>query len=120
MRRNSLEEHAPSLPIAPVTPRRTASVRLGIGARLALALATVAAVITIGHGLATENTRRAVESLHSMQIEHEPQARRAAAVMEKLADYDRALVEYLQADHQAASDSITAAADAVDLAVNHY
>jgi diguanylate cyclase (GGDEF)-like protein len=103
-----------------VTPRRPTRLRLGIGARLALALATVAAVITIGHGLATENTRRAVESLHSMQIEHEPQARRAAAVMEKLANYDRAVVEYLQGDHQSALESISAAADEVDLAVNHY
>src|SRR5580704_3972596 len=117
---NAFEEHAPTLPIAPVMPRRPARLRLGIGARLALALAAVAAVIMIGHGLATENTRLAVQSLHSMQIEHEPQARRAATVMEKLADYDRAVVEYLQADRQTPLESITEAADAVDLAVNHY
>jgi len=117
---NAFEEHAPSLAIAPVMPRRPARLRLGIGARLALALAAVAAVIMIGHGLATENTRLAVQSLHSMQIELEPQARRAAAVMEKLANYDRAVVEYLQGDHQTPLESITAAADAVDLAVNHY
>jgi diguanylate cyclase (GGDEF)-like protein len=108
------------VPIAPVTERTPARLRLGIGARLALALAAVAAVITIGHGLATENTRRAVEALHSMQIEHEPQARRAETVMEKLADFDRTVVEYLQGDHQSAFESITTAGDDLDLAVNHY
>jgi diguanylate cyclase (GGDEF)-like protein len=101
-------------------PRTSARARLGIGARLALGLATVATVIMIGHGLATENTRRAVESLQSMQAEYAPQAHRAEAVMEKLADYDRAVVEYLQGDHQSAPESITSAADDVDLAANHY
>jgi diguanylate cyclase (GGDEF)-like protein len=103
-----------------VTRRAPARLRLGIGARLALALAAIAAVIMLGHGLATENTRRAVQSLRSMQIEYEPQALRAATVIEKLADYDRAVVEYLQSDHQSASESVTDAADEVDLAVNHY
>ena len=120
MRPNSSEAHDQSVSIAPVARRAPARVRLGISARLALALTAVAAVIMIGHGLATENTRRAVQSLHSMQIEHEPQARRAEAVMEKLADYDRTVVEYLQGDHQAPIDSIGNAADALDLAVNHY
>jgi diguanylate cyclase (GGDEF)-like protein len=120
MRANSPERHDSSLAIAPRAPRRPARLRLGIGARLALGLAAVAVVIMIGHGLATENTRRAVQSLHSMQVEHEPQARRAAAVMQKLADYDRAVVEYLQGDHQSALDSIASAADELDLAVNHY
>jgi hypothetical protein len=76
MRPNSSEGHDLNVPIAPVVPRAPARVRLGIGARLALALAAVAAVIMIGHGLATENTRRAVQSLHSMQAETSP--RRAA------------------------------------------
>ena len=120
MRPNSTEAHDPTVSLAPAAPRTPARVRLGIGARLALALTAVAAVIMIGHGLATENTRRAVQSLHSMQIEHEPQARRAEAVMEKLAAYDRAVVEYLQGDHQSAFESITSAADELDLAVNHY
>ena len=103
-----------------MAPRRPARLRLGIGARLVLALAAVAAVIVIGHGVATENTRRAVQSLHSMQVEHEPQARRAEAVMGKLADYDRAVTEYLQGDHQSAIESVAAAGDELDLAVNHY
>jgi diguanylate cyclase (GGDEF)-like protein len=120
MRPDSSETHDPPLAIAAAVPRRPARLRLGIGARLALGLAAVAAVIMVGHGLATENTRRAVEALHSMQVEHEPQARRAEAVMEKLANYDRTVIEYLQADHQAAIESITTAGDALDLAVNHY
>jgi diguanylate cyclase (GGDEF)-like protein len=120
MRPTSSEGDDPTVPIAPAAPRAPARLRLGIGARLALGLAAVATVIMVGHGLATENTRRAVQSLHSMQIEHEPHARRAAAVMEKLADYDRAVVEYLQGDHQSAFVSITAAGDELDLAVNHY
>jgi diguanylate cyclase (GGDEF)-like protein len=120
MRPDSAEQHDPTVAIAPVVRRTPARLRLGIGARLALGLAAVAAVIMIGHGLATENTRRAVEALHSMQVEHEPQARRAEAVMEKLANYDRTVIEYLQAEHPAAFESITAAGDALDLAVNHY
>lgn len=94
--------------------------RLGIGSRLALGLAVVAVVILIGHGLATETTRQAVQSLRSMQVEHEPRARRAAAVMRSLGDYDRAVIEYLQADRQADFESIALAAGALDLSVNHY
>ena len=120
MQPNASEPHDPTVPSAPVAERAPAPLRLGIGARLALALAAVAAVIMLGHGLATENTRRAVQALHSMQIEHEPQARRAETAMEKLANYDRAVVEYLQGDHQSAFESITAAGDELDLAVNHY
>ena len=120
MRPNPSEAHEATVATAPPTPRTAARLRLGIGARLALGLATVATVIVIGHGIATQHTRLAVQSLRSMQLEHEPQARRAAAVMEKLADYDRAVIEYLQGDHQFAFASITAAGGALDLAVNHY
>src|ERR1700721_2741945 len=123
MRPNSSEANdptVPTVPAVPMAPRRPARLRLGIGARLVLALAAVAAVIVIGHGVATENTRRAVQSLHSMQVEHEPQARRAEAVMGKLADYDRAVTEYLQGDHQSAIESVAAAGNELDLAVNHY
>src|SRR3984957_17415429 len=120
MRPNSSEADYPTVQTVPMAPRRPARLRLGIGARLVLALAAVAAVIVIGHGVATENTRRAVESWHRMRVEHEPQARRAEAVMGKLADYDRAVTEYLQGDHQSAIESVAAAGDELDLAVNHY
>src|SRR3984957_14310755 len=120
MRPNSSDASDSTVPTASMAPRAPARMRLGIGARLVLALAAVAAVIMIGHGLATENTRRAVQALHSMQLEHEPQARRAEAVMGKLADYDRAVTEYLQGDHQSAIESVAAAGNELDLAVNHY
>jgi diguanylate cyclase (GGDEF)-like protein len=114
------EANGPTASALPRAPRMPARLRLGIGARLVLALAAVAAVIMIGHGVATEDTRRAVQSLHSMQIEHEPQARRAEAVLGKLANYDRAVTEYLQGDHPSAIESVTSAGDELDLAVNHY
>ena len=105
---------------AAVAPRRGARLRLGIGARLALGLAAVAAVILIGQGLARQNTRLAVQALRDMQLETEPQARRAATAVSKLEGYDRAVIEYLQSDHQTALDSTTTAGDELDLAVNHY
>jgi diguanylate cyclase (GGDEF)-like protein len=120
MRPSSSEAIDPTVSALPMAPRRLARLRLGIGARLVLALSAVAAVIMIGHGVATEDTRRAVQSLHSMQVEHEPQARRAEAVMGKLANYDRAVTEYLQGDHPSAIESVSAAGDELDLAVNHY
>jgi len=40
--------------------------------------------------------------------------------MGKLAVYDRAVTEYLQGDHQSAIESVAAAGDELDLAVNHY
>src|ERR1700724_105460 len=63
-----------SLPSRPEGRRgwRGLKPRLGIGSRLALGLAAVAAVILVGHGLATQTTREAVEAVRSMQSEHEP------------------------------------------------
>jgi diguanylate cyclase (GGDEF)-like protein len=120
MRPNSFEiQNAPAT-APPVQQRARTPLRLGIGSRLALGLAVVAAVIAIGHGLATETTRQAVQSLRHMQIEHEPRARRAAMVMETLAAYDRAVIEYLHGDRQADIESITAAADELDRNINHY
>jgi diguanylate cyclase (GGDEF)-like protein len=103
-----------------VVARKAARVRLGIGSHLALGLAAVAVVIVIGQGLATETTRQAVQSLRTMQLEHEPQARRAQAVSDELAAYDRAVIEFLQGDHESAADGIGAASDELDRAVNHY
>jgi diguanylate cyclase (GGDEF)-like protein len=120
MRPNPSELHNSPAPLPPAAAHAHARARLGIGSRLALGLAVVAAVIAIGHGLATETTRQAVQSLRNMQIEHEPRARRAAAVMETLAAYDRAVIEYLHADQQADLQSITTAADELDRSVNHY
>ena len=102
----------------PATLRR--SFRLGIGGRLALGLAAVAAVILIGHTVATETTRKAVEAVRSMQQDHEPIARRAGTVVEKLVAYDRAVSEYLQAAHAPDLASITSAHAVLDSAMSAY
>jgi diguanylate cyclase (GGDEF)-like protein len=110
----------PTSALPPAAAAKRSRLRLGIGTRLALGLAAVAAVIAIGQGLATQTTRQAVQSLRSMQTEHEPHAQRAAAVVEEIAGYDRAVVEYLQGDHKSDFESIGVASDALDRTVNGY
>jgi diguanylate cyclase (GGDEF)-like protein len=110
----------------PVTTRKTPAARrswlprLGIGSRLAIGLTAVSAVILIGHTLARETTRRAVEAVQSMQQEHEPLARRAGSVQEKLVGYDRAVSEYVQAGRAPDLSSIDAARDALAASVRDY
>jgi diguanylate cyclase (GGDEF)-like protein len=94
--------------------------RLGIGGRLALGLAAVAGVILVGHTVATETTRKAVAAVRSMQLDHEPIARRAGTVVEKLVAYDRAVSEYLQAARTPDTASITSAHAVLDTAMNAY
>jgi diguanylate cyclase (GGDEF)-like protein len=94
--------------------------RLGIGSRLALGLAAVAAVILIGHTVATEKTRKAVEAVRAMQQNHEPLAHRASAVVEKLVGFDRAVSEYLQAAKVPDTTSISDARTALDNAMSAY
>ena len=120
MRPNPPDLHDPTAPTPPAAAPKRARLRLGIGTRLALGLAVVAGVIAIGQGLATQTTRQAVQSLRSMQTEHEPHARRAAAVVEQIAGYDRAVVEYLQGDHKSDFESIGAAGDGLNRTVNAY
>jgi diguanylate cyclase (GGDEF)-like protein len=83
-------------------------------------LAVVAAVILVGHALATRTTQEAVEAVRTMQNVHEPLARRASAIVEKLVAYDRAIADYLQTGHASAFDTITAAGDALEAAVSAY
>lgn len=94
--------------------------RLGIGSRLGLGLAAVCAVIVWGHLQASRTTRIAVESVRSMQTEHEPRAQRASSVVESLVAYDRAVIEYLQSGHSADLTGITNASNALDAAVLTY
>ena len=94
--------------------------RVGIGGRLALGLAAVAAVILIGHTLATETTRKAVAAVRSVQRDHEPITRRAATVAEKLVGFDRAVGEYLQAARAPDPTSIAQARAALDAAMAAY
>ncbi|MBV8804988.1 MAG: HAMP domain-containing protein, partial [Sinobacteraceae bacterium] len=93
---------------------------LGIGGRLTLGLAAVAAVIVWGHVLATRTTRVAVEAVESMQTQHEPRAQRASAVVQSLVAYDRAVIEYLQSGRSSDLGSITEAGNALDSAVLTY
>jgi diguanylate cyclase (GGDEF)-like protein len=96
------------------------SFRIGIGGRLALGLAAVAGVILIGHTLATESTRNAAAAVRSMQQDHEPVTRRAAAVVEKLVAYDRAVAEYVQAARAPDQNSIANARAGLDAAMLAY
>src|SRR5579862_3781396 len=85
--------------------------RLGIGGRLALGLAALAAVTLVGQLLTTRTTRLAVDAVRSMQTEHEPRAQRASALVETLVAYDRTVIEYLQEGRTSQAGTITAAAD---------
>jgi len=94
--------------------------RLGIGGRLALGFATLAAVILGGHLLANRTTRIAVDAVRAMQTEHEPRAQRASLVVEALVAYDRVVTEYLQEGTASDFGTITSAAAALDTALGAY
>jgi diguanylate cyclase (GGDEF)-like protein len=98
-------------------PRRP---RLGVGARLGLGLAAVAAVLVAGDMLATRTAREALEAVRSMQNRHEPLASRANAVLVRLIDYDRTVAEYVQAGKVADFAAITTAGAALEDAVGGY
>jgi diguanylate cyclase (GGDEF)-like protein len=109
---------------APPRPRRRAwlprAPRLGVGARLALGLAAVAAVLVAGEILATRTAREALQAVRSMQNEHEPLASRASAVLARLVDYDRAVGEYVRAQNGADFAAITTAGAALEDALGSY
>ena len=94
--------------------------RLGVGARLALGLAAVAAVLVVGEVLATGTARKALEAVRSMQNEHEPLADRAGAVLVRLVDYDRAVGGYVQAHGTTDFAAISRAGAALEGALGSY
>jgi len=94
--------------------------RLGVGARLALGLAAVAAVLVAGELLATRSAREALQAVRAMQNEHEPLASRASAVLARLVDYDRAVGEYVRAQNGADFAAITTAGAALEDALGSY
>jgi diguanylate cyclase (GGDEF)-like protein len=101
------------------TLRRRLRPRFGIGARLTLGLAAVAAVVVVAHVLAARTTREAVEAVRSMRTRHEPLAHRASAILEKLSAYDRAVGDDLQSgdgDFRA----LSSAGDALQQAIDRY
>ncbi len=67
--------------------------RLGVGAHLALGLAAVGGVVLLGQFLTSSVSRNAVEAVRSLQLRYEPQSRRAGAIIEKLAAFDRRVEE---------------------------
>jgi diguanylate cyclase (GGDEF)-like protein len=93
--------------------------RFGIGARLTLGFAAVAAVVVVAHVLAAQTTRAAVEAVRSMGIRHEPLAYRASAILEKLSAYDRAVGDELQSDN-GDLQALSTAGDALQQAVDRY
>jgi diguanylate cyclase (GGDEF)-like protein len=94
--------------------------RLGVGSRLALGLAAVAAVLVAGELLATRTAREALAAVRSMQNEHEPLASRASAVLVRLVDYDRAVGAYVQPRNGADFAAITSAGAALEDALGSY
>lgn len=94
--------------------------RLGVGARLALGLAAVAAVLVAGEILATRTAREALQAVRGMQNEHEPLASRASAVLARLVDYDRTVAEYVRAQNGADFAAITSAGAALEDALGSY
>ncbi|MHB8815435.1 MAG: putative bifunctional diguanylate cyclase/phosphodiesterase [Steroidobacteraceae bacterium] len=93
--------------------------RFGIGTRLTLGLAAVAAVVVVAHVLATRTTRAAVEAVQSMRTRHEPLAHRASAILEKLSAYDRAVGDDLQSDN-GDFQTLASAGDDLQKAVDRY
>ena len=94
--------------------------RLGVGVRLGLGLAAVAAVLVAGDILATRTAREALQAVRSMQTEHEPLASRASAVLTRLVDYDRAVGAYVQTQNGADFSPITTAGAALEDALGSY
>jgi diguanylate cyclase (GGDEF)-like protein len=94
--------------------------RFGIGARLTLGLAAVAAVVVIAHLLAERTTRAAVEAVRNMRTLHEPLAHRASAILERLSAYDRAVGDDLQSDNNGDFLTLSSAGDALQDAVDRY
>jgi diguanylate cyclase (GGDEF)-like protein len=99
--------------------RRRLRARFGIGTRLTLGLAAVAAVVVVAHVLATRTTRAAVEAVRNMRTRHEPLAHRASAILEKLSAYDRAVADDLQSD-SGDLQTLSTAGDALQAAVDRY
>ena len=100
--------------------RRRLRPRFGIGTRLTLGLAAVAAVVVVAHVLATRTTRAAVEAVRDMRTLNEPLAYRASAILEKLSAYDRALGDHLQSANDGDFLALASAGDALQYAVERY
>jgi diguanylate cyclase (GGDEF)-like protein len=83
------------LKTAPDPDPRRHGWRLGVGAHLALGMAIMGAVVLVGEVVTNRITDTAVEAVNSLQLRYEPEARRAGAIIEKLAAFDRQVEESL-------------------------
>ena len=104
----------------PARGLRSGSPLLGIAWRLGLGLAAVAAVLIGAEVLSTRTTRDALEAVRAMQNEHEPLARSADAVLERLVAYDRAVGAFVQEHAGTDANAIAQAGDALQDAVAGY
>ena len=93
--------------------------RFGIGARLTLGLAAVAAVVVVAHVLATRTTRAAAQAVSSIRTRHEPLAHRASVILEKLSAYDRVVGDDLHSDN-GDFQALSSAGDDLQRAVDRY
>ncbi len=100
--------------------RRRLRPRFGIGTRLTLGLAAVAAVVVVAHVLATRTTHAAVEAVRSMRTRHEPLAYRASVILEQLSAYDRAVGGEVESDSSGNLRTLSAAGNALQGAVELY
>ncbi|HWF99616.1 MAG TPA: EAL domain-containing protein [Steroidobacteraceae bacterium] len=100
--------------------RRRLRPRFGIGTRLTLGLAAVAAVVVVAHVLATRTTRAAVEAVHSMRTRHEPLTHRASLILEQLSAYDGVVGDDLESDSPGNLQTLTTAGNALQQAVERY
>ncbi|HEV2701759.1 MAG TPA: EAL domain-containing protein [Steroidobacteraceae bacterium] len=98
------------------TPRRRIW-RLGVGAHLALGLAAVGAVVVAGQFVTGKVTHNSAEAVRSLQLRYEPQSRRAGAIIEKLAAFDRQVEESLGAD-DSSGDAKRSAQQDLELAIS--
>jgi len=85
------------------------SLRVSIGASIALVLLAVSAVFLIGNLLVQRETREATEEVALVQRHHEPLARVAREMRDSLAALDRAVLAYLDADSPQARELVDAA-----------
>ena len=108
----------------PVSGRRIR--RLGVGAHLALGLAAVGAVVLLGQLLTSRVSRTALEAVHSLQLRYEPQSRRASAIIEKLAAFDRQVEEALGSEvgsspaQRSAQQDLTAAVSELNQSIDAW
>jgi diguanylate cyclase (GGDEF)-like protein len=120
MRPTSPEAACSAEPPRRAFPWRKLVPRLGVGSRLGLGLAAVAAVLIVGELLVTRTVRESLEAVRTMQSENEPLAGRASAVLVRLVDFDRVVGDSVHAHPAGDLAGIAAAGAALEKALSDY